>query len=123
MLRVSSREESKVFVIGEVTKPTTLTLRNGRLSLNEALGEAGGVNPQTADANQVYVIRNANDAQPTIYHLDAHSPVMFALAESFELKAKDVVYVDAASMVRFNRVISLILPTAQTLTIINRGFQ
>lgn len=123
MLRVSSREESKVFVIGEVTKPTTLTLRNGRLSLNEALGEAGGVNSQTADANQVYVIRNANDAQPIIYHLDAHSPVMFALAESFELKAKDVVYVDVASMVRFNRVISLILPTAQTITIANRGFQ
>ena len=123
MLRVSSRDESKVFVIGEVTKPTTLTLRNGKLSLNEALGEAGGVNQQTADANQIYVIRNANDAQPIIYHLDAHSPVMFALAESFELKAMDVVYVDATSMVRFNRVISLILPTAQTLTIINRGFQ
>jgi len=123
MLRVSPRDESKVFVIGEVTKPTTLTLRNGKLSLNEALGEAGGVNQQTADANQIYVIRNANDAQPIIYHLDAHSPVMFALAESFELKAKDVVYVDATSMVRFNRVISLILPTAQTLTIVNRGFQ
>lgn len=123
MLRVSPRDESKVFVLGEVTKPITLNMHNGRLSLNEALGEAGGVNPETADANQVYVIRNANDAQPIIYHLDAHSPVMFALAENFELKAKDVVYVDAASMVRFNRVISLILPTAQTLTIINRGFQ
>lgn len=123
MLHVSSREESKVFVIGEVVKPITLTLRNGRLSLNEALGEAGGVNPQTADAHQVYVIRNANDIQPIIFHLDAHSPALYALAESFELKAKDVVYVDAASMVRFNRVISLILPTAQTLTIINRGFQ
>ena len=123
MLRVRSSEESKVFVVGEVTKPTTLTLRNGRLSLNEALGEAGGVNPLTANATQIYVIRNASDAQPTVYHLDAQSPVMFALAENFELKAKDVVYVDAASMVRFNRIISLILPTAQTLTIINRGFQ
>ena len=123
ILRVSSSEESKVFVVGEVNKPTTLTLRNGRLSLNEALGESGGVNPQTANANQIYVIRNANDAQPIVYHLDAQSPVMFALAENFELKAKDVVYVDAASMVRFNRIISLILPTAQTITIINRGFK
>ena len=123
MLRVSSRDESRVFVIGEVVKPKTLTLRNGSLSLNEALGEAGGVNPQTANANQIYVIRNANDEQPTIYHLDAHSPIMFALAESFNLKAKDVVYVDAAAIVRFNRVISLILPTAQTITIVNRGFQ
>lgn len=123
MLRVSPRDESKVFVVGEVTKPVALTMHNGRLTLNEALGEAGGINPLTANANQIYVIRNANDAQPTIYHLDAHSPVMFALAENFELKAKDVVYVDAAAMVRFNRLISLILPTAQTITIINRGFQ
>ncbi len=123
MLRVISRDENKVFVLGEVTKPIALTMRNGRLSLNEALGEAGGVNQLTADATQVYVIRNANDAQPIIYHLNIGSPVMFALAESFKLKAKDVVYVDATSMVRFNRVISLILPTAQSLTIVNRGFQ
>jgi polysaccharide export outer membrane protein len=114
LLRVSSLDESKVFVIGEVVKPISLTLRHGRLSLNEAIGEAGGVNPETANANQIYVIRNANDAQPIIYHLEAHSPVTFALAESFELKAKDVVYVDTASLVRYNRIISLILPTAQT---------
>ena len=123
MLRVISRDENKVFVLGEVTKPIALTMRNGRLSLNEALGEAGGVNQLTADATQVYVIRNANDAQPIIYHLNIGSPVMFALAEGFKLKSRDVVYVDATSMVRFNRVISLILPTAQSLTIVNRGFQ
>ncbi|GAC1413102.1 MAG: hypothetical protein NVSMB6_15040 [Burkholderiaceae bacterium] len=35
-VRVISREESKVFVLGEVTRPTTLMLRNGRLTLNEA---------------------------------------------------------------------------------------
>jgi polysaccharide export outer membrane protein len=123
MLRISPSEESKVFVVGEVNTPKTLTLRNGRLSLNEALGEAGGINPLTATGHQVYVIRNANDAQPVVYHLDARSPVMFAMAENFELKAKDVIYVDAASIVRFNRIISLILPTAQTVQIINRGFK
>ena len=48
---------------------------------------------------------------------------MFALAENFDLKPRDVVYVDPAPMVRFNRIISLILPTAQTVTIVNRGFQ
>jgi polysaccharide biosynthesis/export protein len=123
MLRVSSLDESKVFVIGEVVKPTSLILRHGRLSLNEAIGEAGGVNPETANANQVYVIRNASDEHPVIYHLDAHSPVTFALAENFELKAKDVVYVDAASLVRYNRIISLILPTAQTFYFTKYGFK
>lgn len=123
LLRVASRADSKVFVVGEVIKPASLPMRNGRLSLNEALGEAGGIDPRTANASQVYVIRNVNDAQPLVYHLDAQSPVMFALAEEFELRPRDVVYVDAISMVRYNRVISLILPTAQLLTLTNRGFE
>lgn len=123
LVRVSPRDESKVFVVGEVNKPGALLMSNGHLSLNAALGEAGGLNSQSADGNQVYVIRNANDAQPLIYHLDAQSPVMFALAENFELKPKDVVYVDTSSLVRFNRVIGLILPTSQEITIVNRGFK
>ena len=123
LVRVSSRDESKVFVVGEVFKPIALPMVNGCLSLNSALGEAGGISSSTGDGNHIYVIRNAADDQPIIYHLDGHSPVMFALAEGFELKAKDVIYVDAAPLVRLNRVISLILPTAQTITIANRGFQ
>ncbi|MDT3708482.1 MAG: polysaccharide biosynthesis/export family protein [Thiobacillus sp.] len=123
LLRIFSRDDSKVFVVGEVINPASLPMRNGRLSLNEALGEVGGINPATANARQIYVIRNANDEHPLVYHLEAESPVMFALAEEFPLRPKDVVYVDATSMVRFNRVISLILPTAQLITHINRGFE
>lgn len=115
MVRVVSRDESKIFVLGEVTRPTTLMMRNGRLTLNEALGDAGGLSPLSSDAQQIYVVRNAQDKAPIVYHLDARSPVALALAESFELKAKDVVYVDAAPLALWNRVISLILPSAQTV--------
>jgi polysaccharide biosynthesis/export protein len=123
LVRVASRDESKVFVLGEVNKPGALPMLNGRLTLSAALGEVGGLNSQTANGNQIYVIRNANDAQPLVYHLDAHSPVVLALAENFELKPKDVVYVDTSSLVRFNRVIGLILPSSQEITLINRGFK
>lgn len=51
-----------------------------------------------------------------IYHSDAHSPVAFALAEGFELQARDVVYVDPVPLVRWNRVISLMLPSAQAVS-------
>ncbi len=112
-MRVPSREESKIFVLGEVTKPSTLLPRNGHITLNEALGDAGGVNASSADPRQIYVVRGANDRHPVVYHLDAVSPVALALAESFELQAKDVVYVDATPLVRWNRVVSLLLPTAQ----------
>ncbi len=113
LVRVSPREESKVFVLGDVTKPSTLFPHNGRLTLNEALGEAGGVSVSTGDPGQVYVVRRSGDVRPLIYHLDAASPVALALAEDFELQPKDVVFVDATSLVRWSRVISLLLPTSQ----------
>ena len=36
----------------------------------------------------------------------------YALSEGFALKSRDVVYVDPAPVVRWNRVISQILPSA-----------
>ena len=116
MVRVMAREDAKVFVLGEVLRPVTQYLRNGRLTLNEALGEAGGVNPSSADPRQIFVVRTAKLEQPEIYHLDAKSPLAYALAEGFELQARDVVYVDPVPLVRWNRVISLILPSAQAVT-------
>ena len=109
IVRVEQREDSKVFVTGEVVKPTTLLMRNGRMSLNEALGDAGGVNPGSANAQQIFVIRRAANDQPKVYHLDGSSPAALAVAESFELEPKDVVYVDARNLVRWNRVMGLLV--------------
>lgn len=117
MVRVMGREEAKVFVIGEVIRPQTQFLRNGRLTLNEALGEAGGVNPTSADPRQIFVVRTHKTDQPEIFHLDAKSPMAYVLAEGFELQARDVVYVDPVPLVRWNRVISLILPSAQAANV------
>ncbi len=79
------------------------------------LGDAGGLNQATGDPRQIYVVRAANTENPEIFHLDAQSPAAFALAEGFELQARDVVYVDPVPLVRWNRVISLILPSAQAV--------
>lgn len=123
MLHVGSSEESKVYVIGEVVRPSSVILHNGRLSLNEALGEAGGINPLSGDGNLIYVIRNANEKQPVVYHLSARSPVMLGLADNFDLKPRDVVYVDSAPIVRYNRIVGLIIPTTQEIVWVNRGFK
>ena len=125
LVRIGNREDTRVYVMGEVTKPTALPLRNGRLTLNEALGESGGVNSVSGNPRQIYVVRSRSGdsaavvnaetvpATPEIYHLDANSPTAYALAEGFELKSHDVVYVDPVPLVLWNRVISLILPSAQ----------
>ncbi|MDN7425302.1 polysaccharide biosynthesis/export family protein [Burkholderia sp. AU45388] len=111
LVRVPARDESGVFVMGEVNKPVTaLPMRNGRLTLSEAIAQAGSLNANTADAAQLYVVRGMQDEQPQVYHLDARSPVAMVLANQFQLKPKDVVYVDGNGLVRFSRVLSLLLP-------------
>jgi polysaccharide export outer membrane protein len=125
MVRVGSRDDAKVYVMGEVTKPMALPLRNGRLTLNEALGESGGVNATSGDPRQIYVVRSRSgdsatadtSTLPEIYHLDARSPAAYALAEGFELKSRDVVFVDPVPLVLWNRVVSLILPSAQVVNV------
>ncbi|MDW3686372.1 polysaccharide biosynthesis/export family protein [Cupriavidus sp. CV2] len=115
IVRVEQREDSKVFVTGEVVRPSIVLPRNGRLTLSEAIGEAGGVNPISADAKELYVIRKNADDEAEVFHLDGKSPVSLALAESFELKPRDVVYVDAAGVVRWSRVINQLIPSGTLL--------
>ncbi|MDH6594038.1 polysaccharide export outer membrane protein [Variovorax sp. TBS-050B] len=118
IVNVGTREDTRVYVMGEIRNPSPLLMRNGRLSLGEALGDAGGPDLTTSSPGQIYVIRNAGDEVPEVYHLDAKNPVALALADRFELRPRDVVYVDHVPLVNWNRVISLILPSAQ---IVNLG--
>jgi polysaccharide export outer membrane protein len=117
LVRVYSASDSKVFVLGEVARASTITLNNGKLSLNEALGDAGGVSQYSGDAQQVYVVRGKDEKKPVVYHLDASSPAAMALADNFELKPNDVVFVDASSLVRWSRVVNLLIPTAQSASV------
>jgi polysaccharide export outer membrane protein len=113
---VPTKEEAKVFVMGEVMQPRPVPMRaDGRLTLNEALGESGGVSTTGGNAGQIYVLRSARGQEPKIYHLDATRPLAYALSDGFELKPRDVVYVDPVPLVRWNRVISLLLPSGQAL--------
>jgi polysaccharide biosynthesis/export protein len=110
-LRVDSRDDNGVYVMGEVTKPATvIPMRNGKLTLSDAISQAGSFNAETSDPKQLYVIRNGQSDQPEVYHLDAKSPVSMLLANGFELQPHDVVYVDNNGLVRFSRVLNLLLP-------------
>lgn len=116
VVRVRSRDENKVYVLGEVNAPRALQMINGRLTLSEALGEAGGLNQLSAAGTQVYVVRNVSGATPLIYNLDAKSPVALALADDFQLTPRDIVFVDASGLARFNRILTLLLPNAASAT-------
>ncbi|MGA7782865.1 MAG: polysaccharide biosynthesis/export family protein [Paraburkholderia sp.] len=111
ILRIEAREDYGVYLMGEVNKPgTVLPMRNGKLSLADAISQAGSINNGTADAKELYVIRGGPGLKPQVYHLDATSPVSMLLANQFELEPKDIVYLDAGGLVRFSRVLNLLLP-------------
>src|SRR5690606_21270973 len=61
MLRVGSRQDSKVYMMGDVFAPTAHVMHDGNVTLAQALGEAGGVNPESGNPRQVYVIRRGDD--------------------------------------------------------------
>ncbi|MGY6270491.1 polysaccharide biosynthesis/export family protein [Achromobacter denitrificans] len=115
IVRVTPREDSKVYVMGEVTLPGAPVMRDGRMSLTEALGLVGGPNQLTANPSQIFVVRSTEQAMPLVFHLNAGSPQALAVAEKFELQPKDVVFVDSAGLVRWNRFISNLFPSAQTV--------
>ncbi|CAE6881884.1 hypothetical protein R69927_06755 [Paraburkholderia domus] len=111
IVRVASREDSGVYVMGEVNKPATIQpMRNGSLTLAQAISDSGSFDSNTSAPRQLFVIRNSTSEAPEVYHLDATSPVSMVLANQFELQPKDVVYVGQGGLVRFNRVLNLLLP-------------
>lgn len=116
LVMVRGRDERKVTVMGEVTQQAAIPMRNGRMSLNDALGEVGGVNLSQANPRQIYVVRNEPQGGQSLFHLDAKTPMALALADQFALRPKDVVFVDPVPLVRWNRVITLILPSTTTAT-------
>jgi polysaccharide export outer membrane protein len=110
-LHLNSNSKNKIYVLGEVLNPRTISFSTTSVTLLEALGESGGLSPDAANGDAVYVIRGGQDAMhgSTVYHLNAEKPTGYLLAKQFELEAQDVVFVGPANITRWNRFISQLL--------------
>ena len=116
IVNVADRSFNKIFVLGEVVRPGSQVMNKKRSTLAEALSDAGYINQTTSDPRWIYVMRG-NTETPELFHLDARLPDAMLLADRFPLRPRDVIYVDAAAVVRWQRVISNILPTATMLNL------
>jgi polysaccharide export outer membrane protein len=103
-----------VHMLGEVATPGTVPMVRGRLNLAEAIAAGGGFNPASANAERVFVFRGSY-ARPEVFWLDAKSADAMLLATQFPMQPQDVVFVAATGLVRWDRLVSLILPSVQTL--------
>ena len=116
IINVADRSYNKIFVLGEVVRPGSQVMNKKRSTLAEALSDAGYISQTTSNPRWIYVMRGDTET-PELFHLDSRLPDAMLLADRFPLRPRDVVYVDAAAVVRWQRVISNILPTATMLNL------
>jgi len=117
IINVPDAVDSRVFVLGEVSKPTQTNMIRGSLSIADALTQAGGILDTDANPRQIFVMRGMKDnpTKPEIFRLDMTQPDAIMLSSQFQLKPLDVVYVGTAASATFNRVLQQVLPTIETV--------
>ncbi len=103
-----------IFLLGEVTRPQKIFLDDIPLTLADAVGEVSGVDRNTANGGEVFIIRN-NKNNPEIFKANLSSPAGFFAASNFELQNKDIIYVNAKGTTRWNRVVSQFFPFSSFL--------
>lgn len=118
VVNVADRQSRKVFVMGEVLKPGSQVMRRGKVSLTEAIMDAGGVNQFSVAAGRVYVLRADENGAPLLYQLDASQPEAMVLGSQFILKPRDYVFVNPTDLTVIGRTVAQLLQglgvTAQT---------
>jgi len=107
-LLVPSITDSKVFVFGEVNKPGVVFIRDGNLSLMEAVSECAGLTPE-ADPAGIRIIRGPL-SRPEIYIADINQLVRGNAAHNVPLRRGDIVFVPAKGVVHWHRFMQRILP-------------
>ncbi len=94
------RQPRSFTVLGAAGQTSQLPFPSAKASLIEAIAMGGGANPSSGNARAIFVFRIDRDATgketPVVYHFNMMQASSYILAQKFEMKDKDVVYVGNA---------------------------
>lgn len=129
VVTIPDRQSLKVFVLGEfgnaagVNQARSYILRRGNVSLSEVIGDAGGLNPYSAAATKVFVMRADQNGEPIIYRLNAREPQSLVMTDNFMVQPRDVVYVSPTDLTEIGRFVGQFFPlTSAVQTVKNTPF-
>lgn len=117
-------------VLGATGKNDEINFEAQGISLTQALGRIGGLQDNRADAKGLFIFRfedpstlpkdqkpkvlTSDGKVPVVYRVDMNNPATFFVAQNFNIKHKDVIYVSsapAAELQKFlNIVVSVVYP-------------
>jgi polysaccharide export outer membrane protein len=116
-----------VAVLGAATNNMRLQFDTEKMTLADAVGMAGGLRDQQAEPSGVFIFRMEpsdlvrgmkHDAAvnggmvPVIFRADMRAPQAFFMAQSFQMRDKDIVYVANAETTQLDKLIIKLLHVA-----------
>jgi len=94
------RQPRSFTVLGAPGQTSQFAFPSAKTSLIEAIAMAGGTNPNAGNARAIFVFRIDRDETgkevPIVYHFNMMQASSYILAQKFDMKDKDVVYVGNA---------------------------
>jgi len=104
------RNPNSILVFGEVDKPGSYFAYGG-YSLTQLISDSG-LSKLTADAKNIFVLRESfdEDLLINVYKMNIKNPINLITGRKFKLQKRDIIYIPPTELVKWNRVISLLLP-------------
>ena len=132
--------EPRTFLVYGAAQSGNYPFEKRKVFLSEALATARGLTDGRADPAEIYIYRHENPDQvykfadlkntpaehatdvPVIYRLNLRKPEGFFMAQKFEVRDDDIVYVANAESVEFTKFLNLVSSTANTSDAVNNTY-
>jgi polysaccharide biosynthesis/export protein len=116
LLYVPSINSSRVFVLGEVMRASGVFVRTGKITLAQAIADAGGFDETTANKKAIKIIRGGLGSGQVI-EVDFTDVIKGRRADLMMLQPGDIVYVPASGLAKWDRALSQILPNLSRIVV------